>query len=54
MLFGVDAILKNSAPIIEGGFIQPDHLSSLRRLKEILLDNIRPHAVKVVDAFHIP
>lgn len=37
MLFGVNTILKNSAPIIEGGFIIPEHLSGLARLKEILL-----------------
>jgi hypothetical protein len=33
MLFGADALLKNSAPIIEGGFVQPEHLSALRRFK---------------------
>ena len=54
MLFGTSIILKNSLPIIEGGFITPDQISALKNFKELLLEHIRPHIISILDSFMIP
>ena len=33
LLFGASSVLKNISPIIEGGFIKPELISALSRLK---------------------
>jgi len=33
LLFGASSVLKNISPIIEGGFIKPEQISALSRLK---------------------
>jgi hypothetical protein len=33
LLFGVSSLLKNSGPIIEGGFITPDQICAMMRVK---------------------
>ena len=34
--------------------MNPEQISALSRLKEILLENLRPHIVAITDAFLIP
>jgi hypothetical protein len=47
-------ILTHSAAVAEGGFILPVHISSLMRLKEHLLDKIRPQLAGLLDSFLVP
>lgn len=54
LLFGVYYILNLSAPIAEGGFLLPNHITSLLRLKEMLLELIRPELAGILDSFLIP
>jgi hypothetical protein len=54
LLFGAHTILNNSPAIVEGGFIQPAHLSSLMRLKEELLNKLRSQLIGLLDSFVLP
>jgi len=47
-------ILTNSAAVAEGGFILPTHITSLMRLKEHIIDKIRPQLVGLLDSFLVP
>ena len=53
-LFGANMILTHSSFIIEGGFISPVQITSLKKLKEKTLNEIRPDLIGVVDGFGIP
>lgn len=50
-LFGINALINNAGHVIEGDFIQPGHVSSLKKAKESLLRKIRPHLIGLVDSF---
>lgn len=54
LLFGAHTILNSSPAIVEGGFIQPAHLTSLLRLKEELLDKLRTQLIGLLDSFVLP
>ena len=43
-----------SSVVTEGGFITPQQMTSLFRLKEQLLDAIRPQLVGLIDSFNVP
>lgn len=54
LLFGVNFVLGHANPVIQGGFITNDQLTSLQDLKEILLRKLRPDLIGLVDGFGIP
>lgn len=54
LLFGVHSVLSYANAIAEGGFLVPDHITSLLRLKEKLLEQIRPELVGILDSFMMP
>lgn len=54
LLFGVHSVLNHANAIAEGGFLVPDHITSLLRLKEKLLEQIRPELVGILDSFMMP
>lgn len=51
LLFGVHTVLYSSASIYEGGFVLPKHNTSLLRLKQRLLQQIRPELIGILDSF---
>jgi hypothetical protein len=54
LLFGTHIILTLSGSIAEGGFLLSSHITSLIRLKEKLLEKIRPELAGILDSFLIP
>lgn len=54
LLFGVHSVLNHANAIAEGGFLVPDHITSLLRLKEKLLEQIRPELAGILDSFMMP
>lgn len=54
LLYGVHSVLNHANAIAEGGFLVPDHITSLLRLKEKLLEQIRPELVGILDSFMMP
>jgi len=54
LLFGTNFILSHTNPIIQGGFITAEQITSLQDLKEALLKKIRPDLIGLVDGFGIP
>lgn len=54
MLFGINFLLGHINAAAEGGFITAQQTRSLYDLKEILLRNLRPDVIGLVDGFGIP
>jgi hypothetical protein len=47
-------VLNYSGTIAEGGFLLSSHITALVRLKEKLLEQIRPELTGILDSFMIP
>lgn len=54
LLFGANFLLTHLNPAAEGGFITSAQTRSLFDLKEVLLKNLRPEIIGIVDGFGIP
>lgn len=56
MLFGIGAVTSQTivSPILEGGFLTSEQMSSLCELKEHLLAKLRPNFIGILDGFGIP
>ena len=53
-LFGINMILIHTSGLIEGGFISSNQISLLKKLKEVILNRLRPDLIGIVDGFGIP
>ena len=51
--YGINTLIANAGHIIEGDFVLPGHISSLKKAKENLLKKIRPQMIGLVDSFYL-
>ena len=53
-LYAVDKLIKYPQGLFESGFIRPEQFKLLKEKKSMLLEEIRPDAIGLVDAFEYP
>lgn len=54
LLFGAHVVLNFGTTTAENGLLLPNHIQSLKILKENLLELIRPELAGLLDSFMIP
>ena len=53
-LYAVDKLIKYPQGLFESGYIQPEQFKLLKKKKSMLLGEVRPNAIGLVDAFEYP
>lgn len=51
ILYGLNAINENAGWFLQYGYLNPTHVSSIQSRILVLLDQIRPQAIPLTDAF---
>jgi len=54
MLYGIDQVNRFAHSLIEGEYVTPKGLGDLNDVKEIILRELRPNLIGLIDAFAIP
>lgn len=53
-LFGINMLIMHGAMIIEAGCIEVEEMSVMRVAKEVILRELRPMSIGIVDGFGFP